>query len=86
MIWEKRGQTGGAPHHEVEQVSSFSFIGVTITENLDHHTSPSWLKKHRKGFYFLWKLRKAKFQRKIPVIFFQRSSGKHPDWKHRKLP
>lgn len=51
-------------------MSSFSFIGITITENLDHHTSPPWLKKHRKGFYFLWKLRKAKFQRKIPVIFF----------------
>lgn len=59
-------------------MSSFSFIGITITENLDHHTSPPWLKKHRKGFYFLWKLRKAKFQRKIPVIFFPEEQWKAP--------
>ena len=80
---KKGGQTGGAPRHEVEQVSSYTLTGITITENLDHYTSEPWLKKkkqHRKGFYFLWKLRKSKFQRTTPVVFFTEEQ-----WKHHKL-
>ena len=44
---------------EVEQVNSYRFLEVTITENFCHHTSPSWLKDAQKSLLFLQKFRKT---------------------------
>ncbi len=47
---------------EVEQVNSFRFLGISITENLSwsSHTT-TMRKKAQKWLYFLGKLKRAKF-------------------------
>ena len=53
---------------EVEQVNSFRFLGINITENLSWTSRISTLvKKAQKRLYFLQKLKKAKFPSQVLV-------------------
>ncbi len=51
---------------EVEQVSSFKFLGINITENLSWTSHISVVVK----IAFLRKLKKAKFSRQVLVSFY----------------